>query len=693
MQDQNVAKNLMKIEAIMKITNIGTQGNPGIGKTSVLDLAMGKPPAGTRTSTDFADPPSRYMMLNSTDSEGVIQWKNVTNDEMAKMVYGAMKTKNLSADNAKPIASQPSKPTSSPNATSSTSAFGSPDPSSPGSSFSDYDWFPELLHDLHNSKKSDVIFNSHWVFISDCGGQPPFLDAAALFRQNGCLQIFPLKLNEPLNTTLECTYYANGEPASFNDDPSLKLNLTQQQTIEALAKSVALIQPPCLLSAKKSDCPKRTKFTIVGTFADEYEKLRKDDCTVETIENKESILKDVLKPYSQFLVQGSKIILQVNATTSDLEERKQLAEQLQRLIFDASDITITVTVKLLWFVFYHRLLTIAEEQHRPVFTLDECYRLGKFLGMDSNSETEEALQQFHDIGLIMHFDNDEKLRSSVVIKIKSVFKNVSRLISVSFLDRDFLSKHFMIFPPTGDKERFQSRGYFNRELLEKCICIESTQEPEIDVQLLLDILEHVKAIIAIKDTQYFMPCALPYAQKKKLCTFPPWVIRLRVEQGLETSYIPIPHCYLPTLVIFLLKQQNSPFTIDDDVDRQYRNFINLQYKRGGTVSFVENCCQIEVSYSWCEYKQFSSNCSYIRTLILDAIPLSEERLNIKSGTITKIDSFLCSCDGSDDCHLCTLDLLSGIAKCEKTKQPSHLEPLHLCWLPSGMYSVCTLCVI
>ena len=54
----------------LKITNIGVHGYPGTGKTSVLDLAMGKPPADTRTSTDCIEPPDRYMMTGSEDSSG-----------------------------------------------------------------------------------------------------------------------------------------------------------------------------------------------------------------------------------------------------------------------------------------------------------------------------------------------------------------------------------------------------------------------------------------------------------------------------------------------------------------------------------------------------------------------------------------------------------------------------------------------
>ena len=73
----------------MEITNVGTQGYPGVGKTSVLDLAMGKDPASTRTSTDCIDPPSRYLMIDSA-TEGV-EWENVTTNKMFEMVCEAMK--------------------------------------------------------------------------------------------------------------------------------------------------------------------------------------------------------------------------------------------------------------------------------------------------------------------------------------------------------------------------------------------------------------------------------------------------------------------------------------------------------------------------------------------------------------------------------------------------------------------------
>ena len=81
--DPDVAKASMGVRVEMEITNVGTQGYPGVGKTSVLDLAMGKDPAPTRTSTDCIDPPSRYLMIDNA-TEGV-EWEHVTTDKMFEL--------------------------------------------------------------------------------------------------------------------------------------------------------------------------------------------------------------------------------------------------------------------------------------------------------------------------------------------------------------------------------------------------------------------------------------------------------------------------------------------------------------------------------------------------------------------------------------------------------------------------------
>ena len=380
----DVVMKSLGVTVTMNITNIGAQGYPGVGKTSVLDLAMGKDPAPMRTSTDCVDPPSRYLMIDST-TEGV-EWENVTTDKMFQMVCEAVK-KTIKenppdiAESDKPtaIASQSTSDTEH-EASSSTDYFSKNFPSD--SSYSGFTLLPDLLKELPSSRSSGVIFNSHWMMVTDCGGQPPFLDASALFLRNSCLQIFPLKLNERLSDIAKFSYFFNGMSANCDQ---FDLLLTNQQTMETLAKSTASIQPPYT-----SEWPKGAKFTIVGTFKDEAH-----HCS-ETVAEKESILKQVLEPFEAFRVQlGSKVILPINAIAMDTEtkkERTESAKKLRRLLKKAN-VTMKVDVKLRWFLFLLSMLTIAEKDGKAILTLSECYRLGDSLEMDK-SETMKAIQFF-----------------------------------------------------------------------------------------------------------------------------------------------------------------------------------------------------------------------------------------------------------------------------------------------------------
>ena len=217
------------------------------------------------------------------------------------------------------------------------------------------------------------------------------------------------------------------------------------------------------------------------------------------------------------------------------------------------------------------MLTIAEKDGKAILTLSECYRLGDSLEMDK-SETKKAIQFFHDISLIMDFDTP-KLRDSVIIDTKPVLNKLSRLITLSFLDEDFLVEHYDdIVLPDGAKELLQHHGRFTRSTLESCVEFSES----IPLQFFVDILEHVKIVAAIDhSSEYFMPCALPYATEMPHSSHP-WVIRLRVRRGVdEESDVPIPVGYLPAILVFLLTMFSGRFSLIRR-QRQYRNLFKLR---------------------------------------------------------------------------------------------------------------------
>ena len=693
----SVAKASLGVTVTMNITNIGTQGYPGTGKTSILDLAMGKEPAPQRNSTGCIDPPSRYMLINS-EGGAQLEWENVTTDKIFEMVCGAVKktieerpldTTHSDKPTAAAAAALPVAIGTAANDTTApeyvptpvgnelvpptaAAAVGSaneiPAVAEPSldtlSPYVGFTWFPDLLRELHSSTSSGVIFNSHWMMVTDCGGQPPFLDASALFLRNSCLQIFPLKLNERLSDIAKFSYFFCDTSANCDQ---FDLLLTNQQIMETLAKYTASIQPPYTPSA--TECPKGAKFTIVGTFEDEAH-----HCS-ETVAEKESILKQVLETYEAFRVQlGSKVILPINAIAMDTETKKERTESAKKLrrLMKMANVTMKVDVKLRWFGFLLSMLTIAEKDGKAILTLSECYRLGDSLEMDK-SETKKAIQFFHDISLIMHFDTP-KLRDSVIIDTKPVLNKLSRLITLSFLDEDFLAEHYDdIVLPVGAKKLLQHHGRFTRSTLESCVEFSES----IPLQFFVDILEHVKIVAAIDQTsEYFMPCALPYATEMPHSSHP-WVIRLRVSRKVEEIYVPIPVGYLPAILVFLLTTFSGRFLLIQS-QRQYRNVIKLHYKPGGVVCLVERHLQLEVHYSCCD--QLQQECAIIRNHVLESIRLTEDKLHIREGAITKVDSFLCSCGEGRAHHICAYNPETHIVECEVTREVSVLERQHQLWL-------------
>ena len=688
--DPDDAMDSLESHVIMNITNIGTQGYPGTGKTSLLDLAMGKPAALTRNSTGFADPPSMCLAIKNKDSTGAV-WENVTTEKMSEMLCGAMKKvidedqKKCSSyaeavslsesllSNSKHSAHCGEDQATSPE-TSSTVLLA--DTTQPCPSPHSQSIFPELLKQLHHSRISDAIFDSHWMMVTDCGGQPPFLDAAALFLRNGCFQIFSLKLNEFLDEKPEFSYFVNGEPAAFAESC---LQLTNLQIIETFAKTVVAIRPPYTPSAVES--PEYAKFAIVGTFYDEAHK-----CS-ESVEEKEAVLERVLESYDQSLTRyKGQIILPVNAIATDEEERKQSATNIQQLITRASGATLTVKVKLFWFAFLLSLLTLAEEQKKVILKLAECIKIGKSLGM-KNKEIEGAIQFFHNVGLIMHF-NTQKLKKFVIVNTKPVLDMVSRLICVSFIDARFLTEHYDIVLPPDTKELLQQHGLFDQDLLDKCV-----KFPELMTKkLFLGILEHVKVVAKIDGDKpvYFMPCALAYASYDRCMqcvprSSLPWVIRFRIRwRKVKDVYIPLPVGYLPTLVVFLLTDFSSQFSID--WEQQYRNVINLKYKPEGRVYFIERHCQLEVYFTFC--KELPRECCYIRNCVVQAMSLAEARLSIDKGSIDKVDSFICPCGKDGDSHIAEYSHNLKDAVCERTEKRYNLSE-YPPWISTGE-TYCTL---
>ena len=217
--DPETVKESIKGTVTMRIIKIEAQGYPGTGKTSLLNLAMGEDPASTRDSTDFVEPPSRYMVSETSGGK----WEKLSTDKILEGISTEVKKVSKQDMEASTeyeqsiVEDETTPPTVS---VSSVSALALTEISQPSVSAQPLLSFPsislqlqsnessikhlltdttqptlpqrkrsnsysaivsELIKEVGSIKHSTEIFSLKWVIVSDCGGQPPFLDAAALF--------------------------------------------------------------------------------------------------------------------------------------------------------------------------------------------------------------------------------------------------------------------------------------------------------------------------------------------------------------------------------------------------------------------------------------------------------------------------------------------------------------------------------
>ena len=686
----------------VSISNVTTQGPPATGKTSVIDLAMGRPPTVDHHSTGVAEPPSCSIIIGDNSSEDV-EWEELTPDRMLDMVCKTIEalaepvdehldtepavlqhetatptlSDSISLPLPPPLPLSPSLlPPSHPPLLHShiLPALAFPNDSLPNHPpVKHKQEFPKVFMDimqrLSEVRESTSLFHAKLILMSDSGGQPNYLDVFPLFVHNKCLSLFTLKLNEKLDTIPHFSYCIQGHPIKMADT---MLQYSQGQLLESLAKSMSSFLPS--LSQSSSDCRGNAHFAVIGTFAD-----RMDECVNESLEDKNTSLAQSLKAYEQLRVNyKGKVIFPINAITSDKEQRRQYMTELRRQISKAP--SVEVTIKLRWFGFYLSLLS--EVEQRAILSLQECLDIGRSLDMDEQ-ETRKAITFFHNLNLILHYQTDE-LDSFVIIKLKPILDLVSRLIGVSFVNEVELHDHFGIDLPAGARECFQQHGCFDRQTLDECF---HGQFPELlNADKFINLLAEVKAIAVIeKSNAFFMPCVLRYASKEEECKIMkdfswPWIMRLRTKCHLN-RYLPLPPGFSPTLIVLLLSSHS--FSIVNS--QQYRNIFVLNLLNGGDVTIIERPLQLEIYYS---FSQFSdSECSVIRSLICDAISETEKRLSFDVDSITIEDSFPCSCSPQRESRHILCQPKSGPprARCEQTREPCELTEQQLRWLsPPGM---------
>ena len=168
-------------------------GAPGSGKTSALDLIMGNDPATVRHSTGCFEPPARAIMSGQFLGQDCT-WEDMDADKLFERLCMAVKAQFDESHTPEPLIPELSpesavfrpkpvlvadKPGPLPTAYDLEATLPTlPEvpsgvlPSEP--EIPPLELFTRLVDQLPKTTGSMDLFNAHWVFIVDSGGQPAF---------------------------------------------------------------------------------------------------------------------------------------------------------------------------------------------------------------------------------------------------------------------------------------------------------------------------------------------------------------------------------------------------------------------------------------------------------------------------------------------------------------------------------------
>ena len=378
-------------------------GPPGVGKTSLKFLLLGKPPPGLRTSTPCAERPVRVRVVSGTRIQLYIGgWKVVDEHELLEMLSGAIPIlcdestedqveliESLLQHNIiekatpdhKPAASQPDQ------STPSTQHEAPLSTSTEALDLAITSLLDQLTKAIscQGENVSRELIDSDWIHIIDSGGQPQFHDLLPIFIHNTCSTIFVQRLNESLNDHPIVEYFKADELVG-TPYPSL---LTNIQILMCMIRT---------LQSQPTE-GRNSMIAIVGTHKD-----KEHECLSETRAEKNKTLFDLLHPaFPDDLVLYNKglnePIFPVNTKDPGEEERQTATVLRQAIESSAPD---PVRIPIMWYILELLLRRLASILGRRVLGTKECVDIAHKLNI-STEAFHVALKYFDDLNICLYY--------------------------------------------------------------------------------------------------------------------------------------------------------------------------------------------------------------------------------------------------------------------------------------------------
>ena len=644
-----------------QINKILLYGAPGTGKSSLLDLFIGNPPRGVRTSTPLAARPITMFHIDITYKE----WKKLPPEERKRILAraiaahlpphatrspegsdsgedsdsdemeGGINPKCRDAEDRSSTHDQ--NPRVHPVSLSSPTVARKPNSKRKNSlpSVTIHDKLIQLMDECFESGKPLPTF--HKLYLIDSGGQPQFHEVLPIFLRRMSLYIFVFKLSEELATKPMVEYF-NGSGQCVGT-PYQSAQSNQQLLNHCL----------CTMHTHRSDTKSGGECLVVGTHRDEEHK-----CTSETRKEKNKKLADILLPAFQDeiiyykLPPESELIFPVNAK-DPVEFDKCIAKNVQGLVLDECK-PVSIDVPLQYFSLEILLEEVSLSLDRGVLSKEECLRAAKDLYFDEHT-LDAALQFLDEISVVFYFP--EILEGVVFTDPQVLLDKVTELVEKIFCLRENIGGEAIGLP--GSWQKFKEHDIISLKLLQK---EEFSKHYVPEIFAPVDLVKLFKELLIIADfnaSEYIMPALLPVLEKEKIheyrvsndsilaplaLSFPLGGPRLGTYCSLTCFLVSHDNQFPSPWKIVLLPHSNTPVCLNRNCTR----FSVPGFP--GSVTLIDTLKHFEIHVHTVE-----KVCSKMSSIVSRAIFAGLKKATLVLGYDNSIPSkaLLCPCDndGSD----------------------------------------------
>ena len=251
----------------------------------------------------------------------------------------------------------------------------------------------------NKTEHKELLENLRWNKLSDCGGQPQFLQILPMFVHDISLGIFTIKLNERLDSYPMIQFYEDDKPLG---DPYKSL-YTHEEILKYCMRTLV----------SQGSGLHKTKFLFLGTHED-----LKDECN-ESIEEKNIKLNEIV---ALFNMQENTIfssnnccdlIFPVNAdapTPKDWDVMKEVRKAIAK-----NSCVPRIEVPIKWFALELVLLNYVKEKKKAVLSESTCFKMVNSTFNFDYEGFKAALKYLHRGKCIFHYEKKQLIVAHIQV--------------------------------------------------------------------------------------------------------------------------------------------------------------------------------------------------------------------------------------------------------------------------------------